>query len=62
MTRDEAIKRVRIFGMMRGEADLRERLPAGRCNEICDIIAEDEVDMLIALGLLIVDQPSPEKS
>jgi hypothetical protein len=62
MTRDEAIKRVRIFGMVKGEADMRERYPSGRCNEICDIIAEDEVDMLIALGLLIVDQPSPEKS
>jgi hypothetical protein len=59
MTRGEAVKIIRAFGMTKFEADIRERLPQRLCDRICDMCAEDEVDGLMALGVLKCDPPSP---
>jgi hypothetical protein len=59
MTRDEAVKMWRVFGVNRMEADLRRMLPQHVVDDAMNYSAEDAIDGLIALGLLIVDQPSP---
>jgi hypothetical protein len=62
MTRDEAVKLYRTFGFIQSEPDFRARYPQARCDEILDQCANDAIDGLIALGLLVVYQPSPEKN
>lgn len=59
MTREDAVKLYRTFGFIQSEPDFRARYPAWRCDEILRQCAEDAVDGLIALGILVVDEPSP---
>jgi hypothetical protein len=59
MTREDAVKLYRTFGFIQSEPDFRARFPQARCDEILSQCSEDIVDGLIALGILVVDKPSP---
>lgn len=59
MTRDEAVKMYRAFGLARVEEDFRLRHPAWLADRVADACAEDAIDGLIAIGVLVVDQPKP---
>jgi len=61
MTRDKAVKLYRTFGFLQSEPDFRQRYPAWRCDEILSQCAEDAVDGLIALGVLVIDKPEPQR-
>lgn len=60
MTKDEAIKLWRAFGSTRIERNLREKLPQHVVDRAIDEDAEDIVEGLIAIGILVVDQPCPQ--
>jgi hypothetical protein len=62
MTREQAIKIVRAFGMQKAEAIMRHEQPQWRCDAIMDAGAEDYVDALMALGILKCDPPAPADS
>lgn len=59
MTRDEAVKIYRTFGLVRVGIDFHEHRPAWWCEKVLAECAEDTVDGLIALGILDIEEPIP---
>ena len=59
MTRDEAVKVVRAFGMQKMEPIWRVNQPQYVCDAVAAANAEDTVDCLMALGILKCEPPVP---
>lgn len=62
MTREEAIKVYRAFGLTKTEVSLRRALPQWVCDEALNAAAEDAVDAMMCLGVLKCEPPEVAKS
>lgn len=60
MTRDEAVKIWLEFGSKRVSDINMRRLPAHIVGQMMVANAEDCIDGMVRLGILKVDQPSPQ--